>query len=353
MSEKLAPAAPVVQRHRFAGLAQSAGGFLVLLIAAALVAAVVGTAVTLPPRVDGLTPGPIVVYGIPLMRTILDVAAAVVVGLALIPKLVGFNRPETTEPIMAPYRQVARWASLVWAASALVSIVLLAAELTPGRMVRLSDIWHYLIAVSPGKGLALSAAAALLSWYLAKLSIKHGERVPAELRVGVALFGLLPLPLTGHGSNWYYHDLSMVSMELHVTASTAWAGGLGALIVMLATHRELLQGAIAKFSRLATWCVFIVAASGAVNGLIELWLSPITTLPSSLWETRYGVLLIAKAACIVVIGLIALHVRTRIMPAIEAGRRTALVRWAGLEVLVLALAFGIAVALTKVSVTPF
>ena len=56
--------------------------------------------------------------------------------------------------------------------------------------------------------------------------------MPAELRAGIALFGLLPLPLTGHASNWAYHDLSMVLMELHVVTASAWAGALGAVLVV-------------------------------------------------------------------------------------------------------------------------
>jgi putative copper resistance protein D len=161
------------------------------------------------------------------------------------------------------------------------------------------------------------------------------------------------LPLTGHASNWYYHDLSMVSMELHVVGAAAWTGGLGAIVLLLARRRELLAVGLPRFSTLATWCVFLVGVTGVANGLLELALSPITTLPASLVTTRYGVLVLVKALCLAAVAVIAIHVRRRIMPAVAAGRRTAFAAWCGCEVAVLAVAYGVAVVLTRASVTPF
>jgi putative copper resistance protein D len=338
---------------RFAGLWRGASSYLALVVGAGLVVAVVASGITDPPAVPGFTPGPIVRYGIPLARLLLDVGAAAAVGLALVPKLLGFDQPERTEPVIAPSRRWAARACALWVVAALASIVLLTAELNPGTIVTPGAIWAYITSIAAGKGLLLSAACAALAWWFARLSLRHGERVPAELRVGIALFGLLPLPLTGHASNWYYHDLSMVSMELHVTGSAAWAGGLAVLVVLLARHRDLLAVALPRFSKLATWCVVIVGLSGVANGLLELYLSPITTLPTSLWETRYGVLLLAKAALLAAVAVMALHVRQRIMPAVAAGRRTAFAAWCGWEVGVLTVAFAVAVVLTRAEVVPF
>jgi putative copper resistance protein D len=159
--------------------------------------------------------------------------------------------------------------------------------------------------------------------------------------------------LTGHASNWAYHDLSMVLMELHVVTASAWAGALGAVIIFLSRRPELLAMAMPRYSRLATWCVLIVGVTGIFTGLLELALSPITSLPGSLFTTRFGVLVLLKAALMVVIAVIAIVVRTRMLPQIAAGRRTAVAVWCGWELIVLALAFGVAVVLTRASVTPF
>ena len=338
----------------FAGLTRSAAAFAVLLAAAAVVAAIVGTGATEPPAVPELTQaGPVVLFGIPVTRTLLDVCAVAAAGVAILARLLGFDRPEKTEPVMRVARRAGLWASVGWTAAALLSVVLLTAELNPGGFPGPAALWQYVSNIAAGKGLLLSAACGAASILLCRLSLKHGESVPAELRAGIALFGLLPLPLTGHAANWAYHDLSMVAMELHVVTASAWAGALGAVIIFLSRRPELLALALPRYSTLATWCVLIVGATGVFTGLLELALSPITTLPASLWTTRFGVLVLVKAALFAVIAGIALVVRTRMLPLIAAGRRTAVALWCGWELIVLALAFGVAVVLTRASVTPF
>ena len=82
----------------------------------------------------------------------------------------------------------------------------------------------------------------------------------------------------------------------------------------------------------------------AVSGLAGT-----TVLTGRAWWAE----VLAKAAFIVVIAGIAIVVRTRLLPQIAAGRRTAVAVWCGWELIVLALAFGVAVVLTRASVTPF
>jgi putative copper resistance protein D len=338
----------------FAGLTRSTSVFAALLAVVAVVAAVVGTGATDLPAVAGLDdPGPIVQFGIPVCRTLLDICAVAAAGVAILARLLGFDQPEKTEPVMRSARRVGLWASVGWTVAALLSIVLLTAELHPGSFPTGGDVWAYVSNIAAGKGLLLSAACGLASVFLARLSMRQGENVPAELRAGIALFGLLPLPLTGHASNWAYHDLSMVVMELHVVTASAWAGTLGAVIVFLIRRPELLAVALPRYSRLATWCVLVVGATGVFTGLLELALSPVTSLPESLWSTRFGVLVLVKAGLFAVIAAIALLVRSRLLPMIAAGRRTAIALWCGWELIVLALAFGVAVVLTRASVTQF
>ncbi len=332
----------------------SAGWFALLVVAAALVVDAVGTQLTEQGAVVGIaSPSWIVRFGVPGVRTLLDLGAVATAGLGLLSKLVGFDRPERTEAVVGRARPYAVLASAVWGVSALVSIVLLSIELDPTQTVTPASVWAYVTNIAAGKGLLMSAGCALASFWLAKAAVRHGEKVPAELRVGIALFGLLPLPLTGHAANWYFHDLSMVSMELHVVAATAWAGGLAALVVFLAREPALLAVALPRFSTLATWCVFVVGVTGVFNGLLELALSPVTHLPGSVLTTRYGVLLLAKAFCMVIVAIIAVHVRRRILPLVIQRKRTSIALWCGWEVVTLGAAFGIAVVLTRASVTPF
>lgn len=337
---------------RFAGIAAGAGGFAALVGAAALVAVIVGSAAVAAPEAVGLTdPGVLVRYGIPVVRLLMDLGAVAVAGIGMLPKLVGFDDPGRAEPALARTRRPAVLAAVVWTVAALAALALLTAEL--GAAPTPAAVWSYIGTIPAGKGLLLSAACGALSIWLAVLAVRHGEKVPAELRAGVALFGLLPLPLTGHASNWKYHDISMILMELHVASSVAWTGGLAAVIIFLARSPALLAAALPRFSRLATWCVFVVGVTGIFTGLLELALSPLTTLPGSLFTTRYGVLVLAKALCMAAIAAIAVVVRTRLLPRVAAGRPTAIATWCGWEITILAVAFAVAVVLTRTSVTPF
>ena len=61
----------------------------------------------------------------------------------------------------------------------------------------------------------------------------------------------------------------------------------------------------------------------------------------------------AKALCMVGVAITAMVVRNRLLPLIAQRRTTALVLWCSWELVVLAVAFGVAVVLTRTSITPF
>ncbi|GII83604.1 copper resistance protein CopD [Sphaerisporangium siamense] len=313
-----------------------------------LVAVVVAAWWTAEGVVPGIAaPGPFVEYGLPVTRLVMDLCALATVGLSLLPRLLGFDDPGRTEAVLSRARSWAVMTAFGWALAALITMILSAAEVTPGQA---PDPASYVARIGAGQGLVISAAIALIYTFFALLAVRFGEKVPAELRVAVALFGLLPLPVSGHASNWYWHDLSMVSMELHVAGAALWTGGLVTLAVFLARDRDLLARALPRFSRLATVALLVVGLSGLFNGLVELALSPTTSLPGSLVTTRYGWLVLAKTVFACAIAVLGARIRWRLMPAVAGRRATAFAAWALLEITVMGLAYGVAVALTRAPV---
>ena len=95
------------------------------------------------------------------MRVLLDLAAVAVVGLSLVPKLLGFDAPELTEPVMRRTRPLTVTAAWAWAVCALLTIVFQTAELNPGGLPTLGMIAAYVDSVGTGQGLLFSAACAL------------------------------------------------------------------------------------------------------------------------------------------------------------------------------------------------
>jgi copper resistance protein D len=322
-----------------------------VLVTASIVGVLIGLAFAAAEPVPGVVePDAVVRYGLPIVRVLLDMAAVITVGLCLLPILIGFDRPAAAEKVLAGSRRAAAASALVWAVSALVALVLQTAELRPGRGVSPGAVVDYVGTVGAGKALVLVAVMALVAFGLALVSVRIGESMPAELRAAVALFALLPLPVTGHATNWRWHDITMVSMELHVLGAAAWTGGLGAVVTLLAANRTLLATALPRFSKLATICLIVVVVSGLFNALVELALSPGRDLFGAIFGTDYGWLVLLKLTCFGLLAALGGNIRWRLLPAIQRHQRTALIGWAALELAVMGLAFGFAVVLTRASV---
>jgi putative copper resistance protein D len=342
----------------------------VLLVVVAIAGTMVSELLVQTPPVGGLAePPPVVKYGVLLCRLLLDLSIVGAMGLALLAKFIGFDNPDRSEPVVARARRLAVVASWVWVGAALLSVVLLSAEVFPDafpgpsfgaldilaapyfllRYVFSSPnlIWEYISSVPAGKGLLVSAGFGLLSVVICRVSIRRGESVPAELRAGVAAFGLLPLPLTGHASPWKYHDLVMMSMELHIIAAAAWVGGLASCVLFLVRRPALLATALPSFSRLATYCVFAVAATGLFTALAMLSTATTTVMPEAIWTTPYGQLALAKMTCIGIVGAVAVTVRRGMLVRIIDRKPTAVAVWCGFELVVMFVAYGIAIVLTR------
>jgi copper resistance protein D len=323
---------------------------ITVLVAAALVGTLCGLVLTAAGPVPGVTePDAVVRYGLPVVRVLLDVAAVITIGLSLLPILVGQHRRSRAEAVLADGRRASAVSALVWTVCALVALVMQTAEVKPGPGVSPAAVLDYVARVGAGKALVLVAALALVSFGLGLAAVKTGDRVPPQLRTAVALFALLPLALTGHATSARWQDLATISLELHVLAAAAWTGGLGAVLVLLATHRALLATALPRFSTLATVCIAVVAISGLFNGLVEL--TAARSLPDGLFDTAYGTLVLLKLVCLGLLAALGARIRWRLLPAVVRQRRTALVTWAVLELGVMGLAIGLGVVLARVPVS--
>ncbi|AHH93420.1 CopD family protein [Kutzneria viridogrisea] len=326
------------------------------LVLAAVAGALIGTSLTGETPVPGVAePGVVVRFGLPLVRVLLDVSALGTVGLSLLPMLLGFDRPTQTEPVLRLARRAAVITSAGWVVGALLSLVFQTADLHPDQGPTIGSIVDYVRTIGAGQALVISAVVALIYLGFAVLAVRHGESVPAELRVVLSVFGLLPIPVTGHASNfglaWGGHGLTMVSMELHVMAAAGWTGGLAALGVLVASNRTLLATALPKFSKLATLCIAVVGVTGLVNAFLTLYETPGVDPVGGLFTTHYGWIVLGKLACFAVLAALGANIRFRLLPLIVQHQRvSALVSWISLEVAVMGLAYGLAVVLTRAPV---
>lgn len=323
---------------------------LATLITAGAGVAVLATAFLAPTAVPGLAePGPGVRYGLPAVRAAGNIAALLTVGLTALPRLLGRHNARRRTAVLARADRTALITSAAWLLCAVLLLVLQAAELHPGRTATTGMVLEYATTVPAGTALLAVAGCAAVSAVLAVLAARGNDSAPAELRTAIALLGLLPLPLTGHAGDWRFHELAMISVEIHVLAAALWAGGLVALVLFAAPARGLLAEAVPRFSALATVALSVVAASGVFNALMQLMSDPAGDL-SDLVTTAYGQVVLAKLGCLTVLAAIAARMRYRLLPRIRRHQRTALITWATLETGVMGAAYGLGVVLARAPV---
>ena len=226
----------------------------------------------------------------------------------------------------------------VWLVVALLGIAFRAADGYGRPVSSLTGpdllVWATNLAAGRGALLTVACAAAVLGCAVARL--RDPDLVAIRVVLVIALLGMLTPGVTGHASSSASHEVAVTTVALHVAAASLWVGGLGAILVLLGRRRELLARALPRFSTLAGACLAVVTISGLLTAQVRLgsW--------AALFLTGYGALVIAKVGALVLLGLLGLVTRRRM----AAGRMPVL-RWAGVEVTVMAVTLGLAAALSQ------
>lgn len=161
-------------------------------------------------------------------------------------------------------------------------------------MVLLASTSEQVVAI-----IALLVVVGCLAW--TARSLRRGSVVPETNRIQAltVLAGgiLLSFSVSSHAGAAPGSVFAVAGDSLHLLAAAAWIGGLMLLpILWLMTRegpgRDEFFPAVRRFSTLASIAVYIVLLTGGFSALVEL-----PTL-RSLWETPYGLVLVAKLALV-------------------------------------------------------
>lgn len=282
-------------------------------------------------------PGVVVRWGAPVATVVTELALAVTVGALALAACVLPRGPLVDRAL-----GVAGVSAGVWTLAALVQLVL-----------RFS--WStYLPLDADGFGPALME-------YVSTIPVGRtylGIVVVAALTAAIALLvrgpagalGALALPLvalgmqssTGHAAGAASHDVAISALFLHLGGAALWIGGLGA-IALVGLRFAATADVIRRYSGIAFWCFVAVA----VSGLVSAWIR-IGSLDGL--STDYGILLVVKAALLIVLGSLGYLHRSTVIARLSAGTtRNAAIglfwRLAAVEVGVMGAVSGVAVAL--------
>jgi cytochrome c oxidase assembly factor CtaG/putative copper export protein len=285
-------------------------------------------------------------WALPVARLLLDVTAVGTVGVLLTGAVLAPSRGGQLSPAAFRILRGATWWGLAWAGAAVATLLLSLSEIVGvpvGEVLSPDVLGSYGASVQQGRALLAVVAIAVVVSAYARWTLTRGGAV---LLLVLAVAGLLPTLFTGHSADAANHDLATTSLLTHVVAATLWVGGLLGLVTAVGAAGPVLAVAVPRFSRLALVCFAVVGFSGLYNAANRLGLD------AGAWTSSYGVLVLAKAAALAVLGFLGFRHRQRTVPAVVAGRPRAFLSLAGVEVAVMAATVGLAVALSRTPTPP-
>ena len=311
-----------------------------------------GSSLTVAELLEGEDSGPVTSVAFATVRALQFAAIALAVGaLAVLifvwlPALAALVVPEPAWR-SASHAFAARWRKLLLAAgvmglvSALLALPLQAAtaegstfwsSIGDAREVldtRFGTVWGLgALAWLTVLGLGLARRAAVPAIRPATVgatgvAVERPGRSVAVL--ALPLLGLVCLPaLGGHAGVQEPVAVLLPANVLHVTAASAWIGGIAVLIVALpaATRQlelpdrtRLLIAAFGRFSKLALISVAALLTGGIVQSLLEL------SAVDDLLDTAYGRAILVKVVVVAVLIAVGAHNRQRTLPALSSAAR--------------------------------
>jgi putative copper export protein/cytochrome c oxidase assembly factor CtaG len=254
-------------------------------------------------------PGPVVRFGLPIARVLVDLAAATAIGgLAL--ATVGLSRtaPEWNRAI-----DVAAAAAGVWTVVSAVTTFLTFLSVA-GSRVSLDDQFGQSMGVFlTGTDLGLAwLVTVLLAAAVTVLCFAVRSRGMVALTAGVAMIGLVPLAQQGHAAGTASHDAAVTALGLHLVGAALWVGGIVMLVLVRGVVSEgRLAAVVGRYSSIALGCFVLVAVSGVASAQIRV--GALSNLFSP-----YGVLVLVKIGAIVALGVLGAVQRRSVVVALAA-----------------------------------
>ncbi|MFI6428627.1 CopD family protein [Promicromonospora sp. NPDC050880] len=231
------------------------------------------------------------------------------------------GRDEVDAPVVL---RLARWAGVVILGGLAIRVVAgsvvvahgdLAAAVSPSAIADSftgSTLWELGLQAAGAVALAAGARGTLQGSWLAV--------------IGVVLVGAGHV-LGGHSNTVEPRWLVVIADVAHLAAAATWVGGVVAMGLLLRARRRdghdidaALMGA--RFSVVAAVSVTVVGVTGVVLAV------GILDRPEQLWQSNWGLLLLAKVAVVAVVAAIGAYNHFSVVPRLTA-RRHAVVRHAG------------------------
>ncbi|WP_197074154.1 MULTISPECIES: cytochrome c oxidase assembly protein [unclassified Leucobacter] len=287
-----------------------------------------------------LDPGAVVRYGLPISRTIVNIACAGLIGAVV-----------TAVWSLTPGKPEQRVALDFAAASGAVLTVASAATLlfayvdVSGKAFSTdasfgAGLAQFVTEIELGRlwliELLLAAATTVMCFAIR-------ERRMQLIVLVAALSTTLPFAFQGHAAGASGHALAVNSLLVHLLGAAVWLGGLLTLLILARTvDKQRLSDLVRRYSPLALFAFVGVAASGVVSAWVRLGSL------DALLNTGYGQLVLLKTLALILLGGFGAIQRERLIPRIAGPNGGRVFAWfAVAELAVMGFASGIAAALGR------
>ncbi|MDA3022719.1 MAG: cytochrome c oxidase assembly protein [Actinomycetota bacterium] len=326
----------------FGGITLLATSLVVLAVSALGVSLMVSGGAYEPPSVGLPDPGPLVVWGAPILRLLTDIAALTTIGWLLAASILD---PAGKDGVLSRVGRVdalrASIAALIWSALALVQMFFVLANIlgiTLSQAFNPAIFATYASDIPATRALMVMALLAFVvafgAFFTSTIGAEAGWLLVALVAVSLPVLG-------GHGAGLGDHALAITAGVAHVLAAVIWIGGLMALALHAVRRDGSVQRSLQRFSTIALVAIVLLAVSGVTNAYTRL------DSISQLFSTGYGQLILAKALIIIGLGIIGYLMRGRIIAGDnKASGVSIFARIAGLEltIMVIAVAMGVSLA---------
>ena len=244
------------------------------------------------------------------------------VGLSAFP-LYSFTRAERAARAMLPLGTLLVWLTTAGLLLSVAGFAVASAAMMGERVGSLDLPMLSMMADETAVGAALKVRLAALAFVLAGLIFVQRDQTA---RLGFSLAGgsvaLATLLWSGHagateGALGVAHRISDIA---HMIAAAVWIGGIAAFALLLrrpaqiqrAAHVTVVVRSLENFSRVGTAAVGIILLTGILNGFVILGADV-----SPIFNSTYGLLLLAKVALFGVMIALAANNRWKITPALK------------------------------------
>jgi cytochrome c oxidase assembly factor CtaG/putative copper export protein len=239
-------------------------------------------------------PGPVARFGLPIAKLLVNLGAAGMIGAlvmavwALSPKRPEFDLALDVAAASAAVLTVAS------AATGLLTFLVVTGEPLDLGEAFGQKLGQFVTSIELGEAWLTTTLVAAAVTVLCFAVRNHTALVFVTV---IAVAALVPMAQQGHAAGAAGHNAAIADLGLHLVFVAAWVGGLLTIVLLRGRlDADRLPVVLTRYSTVALICFIVVAVSGYASAALRI----------GTWGelgTPYGVLVLAKVAALIALGL--------------------------------------------------